>query len=78
MVENKVIKLSLKSPPAPNLAKRKGTFVGRDSVLSDLDRLFFTEPETEVVVLKAIGGTGKSWLANEFGHRVKEKSKTRS
>ena len=51
-----------------NLGERNPTFVGREHIHLELDRLFRTEPRLPVVLFGP-GGVGKSQLAIEYAYR---------
>ncbi len=56
------------------LNPRNVNFIGRSSVLNELEKNLF-QNGNHVVIVQGAGGAGKTCLANEFGHRISEKYK---
>jgi predicted ATPase/DNA-binding SARP family transcriptional activator len=59
------------SAPEPGILEPPTTFIGRQRELAALERLLM-DPETRLVTLTGLGGSGKTRLALQFSRRVEE------
>ena len=57
-----------------NLPAKMNDFIGREEYLKQIEDILKDETK-KIVTLCSFAGTGKTSLANEYGHRFKEKSK---
>ena len=55
-----------------HLLEKRIEFIGRENFIEKIKKKI-SEKSTRTVVLHSFGGMGKSSLANEYGHRIKDK-----
>ena len=57
-----------------HLLNERIPFIGREEIIKTIKEKF-EQSTTRIVILQAFGGMGKSCLANEFGHIIKDEDR---